>query len=226
MATKAYENLRSDVMEALTRSGLTLGPATFRGKGNSFFVGDIRLLPTPDGIHLSEKDMPRLVSAIGRVPGAQIVQKGIDPYHPGGGKQRGWWAWVRFKVDPEKFYAGKSAKAAAVVEAAKAVGAPRVKAVDVQKLRNTVVGLAREIRSSLARGYVNITTVNRLETVLKTAGSQLTDAGINRAIEYAGNIKHVVMLGEGNQMRDVGTANGQYIDETLGYILGYIYDLK
>ena len=71
----------------------------------------------------------------------------------------------------ERMASGKSAKAAAVIAAAKAVGTPRVKAVD-PKVRSNIAAAVTRIRASLDRGYVNMETVRGLELTLTAITSR------------------------------------------------------
>lgn len=114
----------------------------------------------------------------------------------------------------------KSAKAAAVVEAAKAVGTKRVKADAVPpELRTKVARYIVEIRTSLVRGYINQLTTQGLLNVLGSASHKWRfDSQLQSAWILAGNIADLVSSQPGAQMKDIPSDVAGEIKGNLAHI--------
>lgn len=113
--------------------------------------------------------------------------------------------WVRFVIEALGRLEQNGGKAAAVVEAAKAVGTPRVKADAVPpELRSRVARYMVEIRASLERGYINQLTAQGLLNTLGTASHKWRfDSKLQSAWMLAGNIADLVNAQPGAQMKDI-----------------------
>jgi hypothetical protein len=104
----------------------------------------------------------------------------------------------------ERMASGKSAKAAAVVAAAKAVGTPQVKALDPAAVRKSAAVYVRNIRASLQRGYVAVEWARSLNTLLTQWASQNPDSRTaDTARRAAMQLQMTLLRQPGQDMRDV-----------------------
>ncbi len=114
--------------------------------------------------------------------------------------------WVRFVIEALGRLEQNGGKAAAVVEAAKAVGTPRVKApmLDPKVIRQQVARHATEIRASLDRGYVNLQTVAALKQLMdRWAMNNPKSRTAEQAARWALQLNFLVVKQPGQQMRDM-----------------------
>jgi len=109
--------------------------------------------------------------------------------------------WVRFTLEALNRLeqgGGKSAKAAAVVAAAKAVGTAKARPVS-PALRSIIARDIVEIRASLQRGYINIKTARHLFGTLDNAYKSGVEA-VKVAVDAASAILYYLSKVDGAQM--------------------------
>lgn len=112
--------------------------------------------------------------------------------------------WVRFVIEALGRLDQNGGKAAAVVEAAKAVGTPQVKALDPAAVRKSAAVYVRNIRTSLQRGYVAVEWARSLNTLLTQWASQNPDSRTaDTARRAAMQLQMTLLRQPGQDMRDV-----------------------
>lgn len=123
--------------------------------------------------------------------------------------------WVRFVIEALGRLEQNGGKAAAVVEAAKAVG---VKA--PSDARHRIAYIATRIRSDIQQGYINIDLASLLRALTtENAKGQPPTSNAALARDLAGDLYKLAMWQTGNQMRDLPGKTAEY---ARGYLVRII----